>query len=61
MTITEIKHIPKRVLNRNQKHKALQKHPVFPTNYDHAFSPDEIKRLDTIEYDRNMSVDETYE
>ena len=61
MAVIEVKHIPNSVYNRNQTCNALQRHPICLTNSDHDLTIDEIKRIDTIEYDGNMSSDEIYE
>ena len=61
MDLTEVKHITKSVCIRNQAHKYLQKNPICITDSDHYFTLEEIKRRDTIEYEINMSIDETYE
>ena len=46
------------VWNRNQSHKSLQKHYIRLTDSDHYHIIDEIKRRDTVEYQRDMSVDD---
>ena len=40
--VTEVKHIPKNVYNRNQARKDLQRHHIFLTNSYHDFTLDEI-------------------
>ena len=51
MTVTEVKDA-KSVCNKNQSHKAIQRHPIFLTDSYHDFILDEIKSRETIEYDR---------
>ena len=56
MSASEFNQILKNLYNRNQAHKYLQRHHIFLTASDHVFIRGEIKRRDTIEYERDMSV-----
>ena len=55
-----MKKIPNSVCNRNQARKALQRRPIRLTESDRDFIFVEIKRQDTIEYYRDMNVDNKY-
>ena len=61
MEVTEVKQIPKGVCNRNQSCKDLQRHPTYLTDSGHDFILDKIKHRDTIEYARDMGVDNNEE
>ena len=61
MSVTDANHITNIVYNRNQARKALKGHPIFLTDSDHNFIIYEIKHIDTIIYEINISVDEIYE
>ena len=58
MIVTDTKQIFKSVRNIKQARKALKRHPICLTNYYHYFILDEIKYGDTIEYERDISVDD---
>ena len=60
ISVTEVKQILKSVCNRHQSHKASQRHPICLPESDHDFILDETKLRDTIEYKRDMSVDDNY-
>ena len=51
----------KKCFNRNQSRRDIKRRPVCLTNSDNDFIIDEIKRRDTIEYTRKISVDNSYE
>ena len=57
LSVTHEKQIPKSVCNRNQARKDLQRQPICLTDSDHYFILGVIKRRETVEYDRYMSVD----
>ena len=52
---------PKSVCNKNQAHKAIQRSPLCITESDHGYILYEIKRRDTIDYERKTSVDDRCE
>ena len=58
MAVTDAKQIRKSVCNRNQAYKALQRHHICLTDSDDYFILDGIKFRDTIEYERDTSVDD---
>ena len=60
MTAIEAKN-KKSVFNKNQSRRDIKRRPVCLTNSDNDFIIDEIKRRDTIEYTRKISVDNSYE
>ena len=60
MTLTEVK-APQGLCNRNESHKATNRCPLCLMDSDNHFILDKIKRTDTIEYGRKMSVDDSYE
>ena len=53
--------MPNNVYNRNQECEDLQRRPICLTDSYHYFIPNEIKLLDHIEYERDMSVDDNEE
>ena len=56
MAVTYLKQLPKKVCNRNQDYKVLQRNTIFLTDSDNEFILAEIKCIGTIEYDIDMSV-----
>ena len=58
MAVTKAKRITKSSCNINQTHRDLQCNTIFITDSDNDFILDKIKIRDTIEYERNMSVDD---
>ena len=58
MLLTEAKQIPYNACNINQAHKNLQGHPINLTDSDHDFILDEIKCRESIEYERDISVND---
>ena len=58
ISVTELKQIPKSVLNRKQSHKAIQRNTICINDYDCGFIINEIKHIYTIKYERDMSVDD---
>ena len=61
MELTEAKQIPKIVYNIYQAREALKRYHICLTDSDNDFILDEIICRDTIEYERNMSVDNNEE
>ena len=61
MNFTGVKINPKSVCNKKQSRKDIQRNHICSTGSDHVFILDEIKRKDTIYYDRKMSVDDRCE
>ena len=57
MAVTDMKQIPSIVCKRNQPRKAIKSHTICLPDSDHDFILDGIKRKDTIEYERDMSID----
>ena len=49
--------IPKGVFNRNNSKQALQKHPIYLTEYDHDYIFEEIEHRDKIELEINSRDD----
>ena len=56
MAVSYMKQISKSVCNRKQSRKALKRLPICLTGSDHYFILFEIKRGDTIVYERDMSI-----
>ena len=60
MTVNELKQIPNIVCNRNQARKSIQRRTICLIESDNDYILDKIKLRETIEYERKMSVDESY-
>ena len=58
MAVNEVKQIPNNVYNINQYHKALKRRHICLTHTNCGVICDEIKRRYTIEYERDVSVDD---
>ena len=58
MIVTGAKKILKSVLKRNQEHQGIQRNPICITDSNYDFILDQIKRTDTIEYKRYISIDD---
>ena len=56
--VTEAKKTPKRIRNRNQAHKAIKRHIICITDSDNDYILDEFKHIDTIEYERDIIIDD---
>ena len=57
MAVKDVHDILRSVYNRNQEKKALQKHHIFLTDYDHSYTLEYIELREKNEYEINIRGD----
>ena len=55
----EVQDILRSFFNRNQERKSLLRHPIFITDLYHEYIIDENFRLEQVEFERNIRIENT--